>query len=294
MFKKFLNGIVFGAGFGIAFIAVVVIYFQFFFQPMMERKFDTSNEVIGKSNKVIGKPPAIKDQQRFLGSPAIHSVGFMGNKGSVLSGGPGKIIGKALLNNSPVSGLKLRLALNGSVMSQWATTDAEGQYTVSVPYGKYKIDGFELDTTTADSVLAGKIDHPQNAHSSGTFEVQKDSHGRGLTFRFVNPIKKNISKKKFSISESVVLNWTRYPGASQYSIQIYENSDPHAYIGQNAIFDWSKRPRISSTSFNLKEHGVEIKAGHFYVVEIDAEDDRMGIISQTARVYTGYDFEVVD
>ncbi len=287
MFKKFINGMVFGAGFAIAFIVVVVIYFQFFFQPTFENK-------IVNSKGVVTTPPRIKEPKRFLGSPEIYSGGFLDNRSGVLSGGSGEIVGHATLNNNPVSGLKLRLALNGSIMSQWATTDSEGTYSVRVPYGEYKIDGFEFDSNSANSILAGKIHHPQNAHSSAKFEVSKENKGRGLRFRFIDPIEKNIDKNKYSISDDIVINWAPYPEASQYSIQIYEKSDPHAYIGNNPLFDWSTRPRVSDTSFNLKEHGVKLKAGNFYVVEIDAHDERMGIISETHRMHSGYDFEITN
>lgn len=285
MFKKFINGMVFGAGFAIAFIVVVSIYLQFFFRPTFENN-------LANSSGVVDTPPSIKEPKRFLGSPAVYSGDFLDNRSGVLSGGPGKIVGKAILNNNPVSGLKLRLALNGSIMSQWATTDSDGTYSVSVPYGEYKIDGFELDSNSANTLLAGKIDHPQNAHSSGKFEVSKENKGRGLKFRFIDPIEKNITKNKYSVSDEIILKWEPYPGASQYTIQIYEKTDPHAYIGNKPIFDWSGRPTVSDTSFNLKEHGVELKVGHFYVVEIDARDDRMSIISQTNQMYSGYDFEL--
>lgn len=287
MLKKLINGIVFGTGFGIAFVVVVVIYFQFFFSPMVERTINSSNEI-------IGTPPSIKEHKKYLGSPGIYSGDFLDKKGGVLSEGPGQIVGKTTVNNIPVSGLRLRLALNGSVMSQWATTDAEGKYIVSVPYGDYRIDGFELDPTSANLLLAGKIDYPQNAISSAAFEVTRDSIGRGLTLKFVDPVIKKILKNKFSASEDIVLHWDSYPGASQYKLQIYEKADPNDYMGNNTIFRWSNRPSVTSTSFDLKKHGLELKAGHFYVFAVDANDDKMNIISKTADMYTGYDFEVVE
>ena len=186
------------------------------------------------------------------------------------------------------------MALNGSVTSQWATTDEEGQYVVSVPYGKYRIDGFELDTSTANTVLAGKIGHPQKAHSSDNFEVTKNSNGRGLILKFVDPIIKKISKRQFSVSESVVINWDPYPGASQYTIQIYEKMEPYTFIGNSALFEWSKRPSMSDTAFDLKKYGVKLKPEHFYVVEINAQNDRMATISETDRTYYGYDFEIIE
>ncbi|PWK46343.1 hypothetical protein [Pleionea mediterranea] len=286
MFKKFINGLVFGAGFAIAFIAVVIIYFQFFFESMYENNLVSSKEV-------VDSPPSIKAQKKYLGSNAVFSGKFVKNR-NVLASGSGEIIGKAMLNGNPVSGLKLRLALNGSIMSQWSITNSEGVYSVSMPYAEYKIDGFELDSNSANALLAGKIDHPQNAHSTGNFEVSKEKKGQGLVFRFVDPIKKNITKNKYSVSDDVTLKWAAYSGASAYDIQLYEKTDPHAYIGDKALFEWSSRPRVSDTSFNLKEHGVELKVGNFYELEIYARDNSMRVISQTYRIHSGYDFEVTN
>ncbi len=286
MLKKFLNGIVFGAGFGIAFIAVVTIYYRYLFFPTIVKSIPVSNEV-------IETPPSIKEEKQYLGSHGIYSSGFLDNKGGVLSEGAGEIVGKAILNNKPVAGLKLRLALNGSVMSQWATSEQEGTYIVKVPYGEYQIDGFEFDTNSANAILAGKINHPQDAHSSEKFVVSEESKGQGLIFRFIDPIEKKILKNKYSINEDIVLDWHPYPGASEYKIQIYEKADPHAF-SNNTIFEWSKGPRVSGTSFALKDQNVKLKAGYFYSVEIEALDGRSGVISQSHRKHNGYDFEVIE
>ena len=114
-------------------------------------------------------------------------------------------------------------------MSHWATSEQEGTYIVKVPYGEYQIDGFELDINSANSILAGKLNHPQDAHSSEKFQVSEESKGRGLIFRFIEPIEKKLLKNKYSINEDIILNWHPYPGATEYKIQIYEKADPHRY-----------------------------------------------------------------
>ena len=287
VFKKFLSGLVFGAGFGIAFVIVAVVFIMFFFKPMVERRFASSDQV-------IESPPSIQAPQKFLGTSAVYSSDFKDNKEGVLSKGPGKIVGQALVNNNPVPGLKLRLPLNGRVVSQWATTDEKGRYAISVPYGEYRIDGYELDSTTANRVLAGKIAHPQFPHSSDNFDVTKDSNGRGLVLRFVDPIKKKIPKKTFSESESVVINWAPYPGAHQYTIQVYEKTEPYSFTGGDTLFEWGDLPKTSDASLDLGKHEVKLRPGHFYVVNIVALDDRMAPISETDRKHSGYDFEITE
>lgn len=288
MLKKFLGGIVFGAGFSIAFIIVVVIYFQFFFKPTFEKHIVSTPDV-----NVIGAPPSIQAQRKFLGSQGVFNGDFS-RSNEVLSAGPGEIVGKVMANDKPASGVKLRLALNGSVMSQWTTSGADGTYSISVPYGQYRIDGYELDSYIANSVLAGKISLPHNPYSSKAFVVARDSKGYGLNLGYVDPIELNIPKQKYSLSENIVIGWAPYPGASGYMIQMYEKSDPNEFRGNKTLFDWPNRPKLSGTTFDLKEHGIKLKAGKFYVVEISACDKNEGTISQTADLHTAYDFEVTE
>ena len=287
MLKKFLHGLAFGAGFGIAFAAIVAAIWVYILPNMIETKFN-------RSESVARTPPALKSENKFLGSYGAYSGGFSSNRSGVLAEGPGEIIGEATVNGKAATGLKLRLALNGEVMSQWGTTGSNGEYVVKVPYGEYRIDGFELDMDNVNSVLANKIDHPQNAHSSEKFIVSADTPGRALRLRFVDPVVMNMKKNKFSVSEDVIIDWLPYPDTGEYSVQIYEKTDPHGYDFSKRLFKWSERPIVSGTSINLRERSVEVKKGHFYVVEIYAQKGSSNVISRTPQRYTGFDFEVVE
>lgn len=281
MLKKFISGIVFGTGFGIAFILVATIYFSFFFGRTAPQE------------RVVNSPPTINQTPGYLGSIGSYAGNFLDKKDGTLAPGPGKIVGSVLINDNPIAGLKLRLALNGSVMSQWATSNDMGKYSIKVPYGQYKIDGFELDFESANAVLAGKIEHPDSNFSTGVFSVNEDEDGIGLTLKFVDPVIKKFPKSKYSINENVVVSWLSYPGAAQYKLQINEKQDPHSY-NETSIFDWPLRPVVYGTSFDFNEHGVKLKAGHFYEIEIEALDDKSTIVSRTSRKHMGYDFEVIE
>lgn len=285
MFNKFLQGLAIGAGFGIAFTIVAVTSFYFIVPAILKSNFSEP--------EVIVSVPPLEPPKRFLGSSGIYTGGFTDNKKGVLPLGPGRIVGGATANDKPVAGLKVRLALNGSVMSQWGITDKNGKYEISVPYGKYRIDGYELDMNSANSALPNKIDHPQIAHSSSDFEVSEDSVGYGLNLKFTDPIIKDISKKRFSMSEDVVIRWQPYSGASQYSVQLYDKSDPHEYYDNKTLFGWSERPTVTDTFIKLKEYKVDLKPGHYYAVEIEARDDHRRVISRTARTHSDFDFEVI-
>jgi hypothetical protein len=284
MIKKFLAGLAFGTGFGVAVILVAIVAFQVFLTSRTE-------DELFPAGAVVETPPPIK--AGYLGSSSRYTGGSIHNRKATLTGGPGTIVGKAVVNDTPVSGLALRLALNGSVMSEWATTNPQGEYVINVPFGEYRIDGFDLDLGTANAVLDGKIDDPQGFRPTETFQVKSDASAPGLILKFVDPIEKRIEKRKFSVSEDIVLNWAPYPGASEYSVQVYEKSDPRAFAGNSPLLDWLHLPHVSSPAFSLTEHGIEPKVGHYYTLEVRAHNDVMRIISQTARDSLGYDFEVV-
>lgn len=152
MFKKFLHGLMFGCGFSVALIAVLWTYFGF----MSEKR---TGEI---ENTVSEVPIVLEQQEQFYGSSARYSGGLSGDRNKVLSEGDAEIIGSIFAEDRPVAGVKLRLWLNGGVMSQWGVTDVNGQYQISAPAGEYKVDGYELDFEVANTVLSGLIDSPQN------------------------------------------------------------------------------------------------------------------------------------
>lgn len=305
MLKRFLNGLVFGAGFGIALVAVIAVTLKFAlpyrigtaYPPDFDAEPQESDVIRPESNvrgsETVSSAPALESEARFLDSTARHDSKFLGSKSTVLAGGPGKIAGTATVDGKAVPHLKLRLALNGRVYSQWTTTDPNGRYELSVPTGTYRIDGYELDMASANAALSGKITHPQCALSSGKFEVTESHPGRGLEFKFTNPVIKKIPKTIFSAAEDVVLAWEAYPGADQYSVQIYEKSDPHQFGPGQPLFPWRNPRKVSGPNFDSKKHDIKLKAGHFYVLKVYAEDSSNRTISASADKYRGFDFEVV-
>jgi len=290
MFKKLIDGLIFGTGFGVAFVAVCIVAVYFILPSILENKYSTS-EAVKLNEGEIKQPPSLNSSGRFLGSPGIYSGDFMDNREGVLSSGDGVITGTVLANENPVEGLKLRLALNGRVMSQWATTDKNGEYRVSVPYGEYQIDGYELNHSLANRLLPGKINHPENRHSTGTFRVSAGQEGHGLKFRFVDPIVKKLDKSKYSSSETVILKWEGYPGATEYTIQVYEKPDANSWKS-NDLFHWPERPKVSETELDLSKYKVELKPGYFYSFEVRARNEKGSLLSDTYRDHAGFDFEI--
>jgi len=288
MLKKFTDGLIFGAGFGIALTGIMVAAIYILLPTI------TGNSVIpitaAPDNNFAPVDSIPPPQARYLGSTNISSGGFA--RSGVLARGAGKIIGTATVNGKPAKELRLRLGLNGSVYSQWATTDSTGKYIISVPYGEYLISGFELDKASADKSLPKMIAHPQNSYSSDAFSVSQSSNGQGLKFRFVKPVIKKIKRKEFKQDEEITLEWEDYPDASTYSVQIYEKDDPHTWSNET-LFDWSERPMLLQSSINLSEYAITLKPGKFYKLQITAINKNKGRISKSAGDFRGYDFKVI-
>lgn len=291
MYKKFINGLIFGAGFGIAFVIVGVIGFMYLLPITINNKH--SNQTIDSSNKESFIVPPIEAPNKYLGSTNTYSGEVLDFDTGMLASGSGKIIGKAVVNGNPLRGLRLRFALNGKIYSQWATTDKTGTYEIGVPYGRYKITGFELDRNIANKILANKINHPLSYYSSSIFDVTSKHDGRGMTFKFVDPVIKTIKNMKYKTTEDVVLTWNEYPGATQYQVQIYEKSDPYTWK-RKGVFERSDRAVVFDPVMNIKEHGITLKPEYYYAVEIYAKNDQNEILSKTASQSREYDFEVID
>jgi hypothetical protein len=246
-----------------------------------------------QSREVVTAPPEIKE--RFLGTQGSYTGGFSHDRDRVLATGPGKISGKVSSSGKPVQGLRLRLALNDSVMSEWAETDAAGQYSVSVPFGKYRIDGYQLDYKTANAVLSGKTDVPRNGPpgSDDIMTVTEGNSGRGLDLEYVDPVRKKGPAGEVSLTKPVILEWEAYPGAAEYEIQLTEARDANDYASWQQLFKCCNLPRAKGTSFDVSKRGVTLKKAHVYYVEITALDARGQRLAGSANRHTP-DFSTTD
>ena len=250
------------------------------------------------SGQVVSTPPEV--QEPFLGTSATFSGDFSGDLASmrnkVLAGGPGTIAGSVTSGAKPVPGLRLRLALNGAVMSQWAETDPSGKYSVGVPYGKYRIDGYELHYDTTTAVLGGRNDSPANyrSHQGEPFTVAEGQPGAGLDLEYVVPVVKVAPKGSVSAAKPVVLQWQPYPQAAAYWVSLREQSDERDYSSQRNVFDCCEPPIVTGTSLDLSQRGAQLKKGYVYTVEITALDASRRPIANSSRTGERPDFKVSD
>ena len=289
--QRFLHGLAFGAGFAIAMLAVTASVSWFFAMRYSTSTFDRN--VVPPADEVGTAP---RPRSGFYGSTASYSGDFdRADDTPTLAAGPGKIVGKVVSDGSPVSGVRLRLALNGSVWSRWVTTDATGTYTVDVPFGRYKVDGYELDFESASRMLAGKVDVPRLGGSgTGEFDVSQGIDGEGLTLRYAEPVVVLGPTGNVSAADELVVSWQPYPGAQRYRLQLYATETNSDFAGNDTVFSWRQRPEVDGTSFDLKAAGVMLKPGRYYTVEIQALDVEGRPISETARRPQDKDFRFVD
>jgi hypothetical protein len=245
---------------------------------------------------VVSTPPEIKE--RFLGSSGRYSGEFiMSARDKILAGGPGTIAGSVTSGGKPASGLRLRLALNGSVMSQWAETDAAGKYAIGVPYGKYRVDGYDLDPARTNAILSGKTDGPANQdyESRETMTVAEGTPGRGPALEYVDPVIKIGPKGEVSSTKAVVLQWQAYPKASAYRVQLTEQKDEHDYSDMKQLLGCCKQATVvTETSLALAEHGVKLRPGYVYAVYIEALDAERRTLADSSRRGGRADFKAAE
>jgi hypothetical protein len=289
IFLLMLGSAVFGA------LMVVAAFYGYLYWQFSQ---STGGEVRipPRHEKTVSAAPPIVDRERFYGSQAMMSGEFAPSmRQTVLAGGPGAIAGSVVSGGKPLQGLKLRLALNGAVMSQWATTGADGRYSVMLPHGKYRVDGYELDSSSAQSVLAGKTDGPrQNLHGREAIDVAEGKPGQGIDFAFVDPVKKLGPTGDIKLGQPVIVSWKAYPGASAYRVQLVERKEPRDFESHRQVFEWRERPTVAGTSVNLADYSAVLKKDHHYSVEIEALDEQKRAMAQTARSVDRMDFRVVE
>jgi hypothetical protein len=152
--------------------------------------------------------------------------------------------------------------------------------------------GFEIDSASADQVLAGKILHPSVRYSGDLFSVSEKFPGKGIELVFIDPVQLSVSKKEFSGTEDILIEWSPYPGALQYGIQVYEFEKPGSSGKGSKWFEADERPQGTGNSIYLGQLGHQIRAGYYYIIEIEALDSNSEVISKTPQSGSGYDVHI--
>lgn len=227
-------------------------------------------------------PPPL--MEGYLGPQAQYRSDNEGSLGAVLAAGPARIAGTVLASGKPVAGLRLRLPLNGAVWSQWVATDVNGGYRIPVPPGEYRVDGFELDPTSADKLLPGLTMSPDcDTDDIGILVVSEGASADGPNFEFVPVIRIATRNLEIATGEPAVVAWEPSPGATEYRVDVMERR-----IGQRTgPIGFLTDPGgiiVKSNSLDLNAIGPALKAGYSYSVSIDALDaDGRGVSTTPAH-----------
>lgn len=295
MFRKFLNGFVFGAGFSLAFVLVYTGWMLWAMPNLIDRM---STELTSREAPPVvatSRVPEIPERGQFRGATISYDGDFEYDPGAVLSSGDAGITGQVLAEGEPVEGVRLRLALNGSVLSQWAVTDSEGRYKVPVPPGEYKVNGHELDRRSAHQSLSGLIDPPNGqASKEERFTLESGDIAPGLDLEYIAPVVKLGPTGRVPLESQIIARWEAYPGADRYLLQVLKSPKPEFLDTRHVVFEQHDRPQVDGTETDLRDIGVPLEPGQFYFIEIIALDSDGNKLSQTPRTYWSSDFEVID
>jgi hypothetical protein len=278
-------------GGALAFGACLVTFFSHF--ATGTRSLEATNTGV----TVHGVPP-ITERVRFLGTMGQYNGDFdPRNSDKVLDAGPGQIVGSITAGGKPIAGVRIQLALNGSVMSQPGESAADGRYRIAVPYGAYRIDGYRLDYQRLDGLLGGKTDNPKNrssARQSPPIQVAEGKPAAGLDLDYIEPVRITGPSGEVSLTKPIVVSWKAYPGAASYRIELTEFKTRGDFINGQAAFRWPDRPEVLDTSIDLKQSRAQLHAGSYYRVDVEALDPSMAVIATTGNRFGSMDFRVVD
>lgn len=282
MWKKFIQGLVFGAGFAIAFELVMTAYFYFVLP------YSFNSNPTEQDQETLSSPPSIETPKHYLGVTSVYSSQFSDVE-ATLGTGPGLIIGNVSAATDP-AGLKVRLAFNGSVWNQWSVVDGQVKYSIPVPLGEYQVLGYEFDHSTAVTALPKQILHPDQRATTKPFLVSETQNGAGLSFSFVEPVVKQNGSQVYDKVEDIVLSSRPYNGAHKYVVTLIEKDSDGA--ARSTTVSTTDRLVVSQPQINLGNHPVTLTRGKFYSFEVYALDEAGEALSKSVREYSGYDFRL--
>ena len=285
MMKTFFKGLLFGAGFAISFVVIQSAWFYWVIPAGLDRldsgalvMDEDGNWVPADESEVEGfrTAPATRSFPRTGSIPSgSHDGRFDAAAAEELEEGPGRLEGRVLARGEPVTGLRLRLALNGDKWSSWTRTNDDGVYRVSLPLGEYRVDGYRFDNRQFMDALIGTIRSPAMEFSDEFESVGLDVAGVGPDLVFVDPVRKLPMPDLLTADEPMVLAWEPYAGAAGYRVVFWESEsdDPDSYM--MGMQDCGEGVRVEQPFVDLGQVDLPFRADRHYaytVYALDAED----------------------
>ena len=281
MLKRFFEGLALGVG------CLIVISF---FTSLYNIDSSITQHTKQAPDKVIEPTSPKPIKEPYYGPEAIYRDRFDLNNAKQLSEGTAKYTGTVTTHDQPIVGLRLRLALNGYLKSQWAITDEKGHYHISIPAGEYYVNGHELDTEVANDLLSGFIALSKKQWFGSLFTVEKNKTFTGPTLYFAKPIVKQTGNKAFKLTDDITVSWHKYPNATNYNVQLFEVAANDKYT---IIPLFKTNIETNETSLDIKKHTDKLKEGFNYHFQINAFNQNAEQISKTHLDHHKFDFTII-
>jgi len=232
-------------------------------------------------------------------SPPRPRAGYLGSTGRCvgefdleakksLAAGSGEIKGLVRANGGPVVGLRLQLLFAPDLRTGWGVSDANGWYSIRLPTGKYRLAGWDLDSASADSALAGKIDPEQDPWDFGrlgqVLTVEANAATTGLNFDFIDAVVRVRPLNGIHVSRDVVFEWKPYPGASYYRLDVTDRgSNPHS---DHYTPSTLRSAYVRGTTTTAVLAGLALKPGHYYGWGMEAYGSNREQIGRSGNDWT--------
>ena len=299
--QSFFKGLLFGAGFTLAFVVITTAWSLWVMPKAMDRMFNQSF-VVDDDGKMMPLDEA-GDDQRLFRSPGMAMHGQTSPAGSyqgrfdvdaatALEPGPGQIVGRATVRGEPAAGLRFRLALNGDRFSDWATVQGDGSYQVMVPYGEYRIDGYDLDPGQFYRALMGTVLSPATEFVDEVFSVTADVTGTGPELMFVEPVRQLPTSGTLSLDEKAILAWEPHPGAASYRLRFWEGESDEAG-SMMGMQECGEELRVQAPFVDLREVDLVFREDRYYALTVYAHDDQDRPVSRSPMGHPRELFRVV-
>ena len=235
---------------------------------------------------IEGSPP--QPRAGYLGS-TVGGIGeFDWEAKKFLAAGNGEIRGLVRANGKPVAGLQIHLCFAPDLRTGRGVSDANGWYSIRLPTGKYRLAGWELDSASADSALAGKINEEQDPWDFGrlgqVLTVEANAPTTGLNFDFIDAVVRVRPLNGIHVSRNVVFEWKPYPGASYYRLGVTDKgTNPYSNRYIPSTF---RSANVRGTTTTAVLAGLALKPGHYYGWGVEAYDNSRKQIGSSGDDWT--------
>lgn len=226
--------------------------------------------------------------------------------------GKGVLKGRILYQNKPAEAVSLHIILNSKYRANAIVTDSNGIFTVKLPLGNWKINSIQTESWQnkpkdgrftmyygGEKKLRGKsYSRHTNFRKDGlpvAIEENKDTVQINITIKQdIKLLWPDASAERINASITDVINWEKYPRASQYYVEIKKlrREGTTTYYDQITSKILSNETAIPLSS--LKHIKTKGKEKNEYAAEIYAFSEDGTLLGQFSDTFQGGTFLLAD